>query len=38
VGPGIALALIAAEIAQASSLLVRLDALGDDADAEAVGE
>jgi hypothetical protein len=38
VGPGIALAHVAAELAQAPRLLVGLDALGDDGDAEAVRE
>ena len=38
VGPVVALAQVAAQLAEATSLLVGLDALGDDADAEAVGE
>jgi len=38
VGPGEALAHVAAELAESLGLLVRLDALRDDRDAEAVGQ
>jgi len=37
-GPGEALAHVAAEVAQPARLLVGLDAFGDDGDAHAVGE